>query len=279
MSSTRRYYGWIDTSGTTHGYINNAGAQQICSQPYLYAVAEGDITGHSTFAKFGRCAGVQTTAMDVWEGNSTYVFPASGMRMRCVSTGNVDKAAGAGVSKIKIDYLDIHSNAYTEEVTLNGTGIVFTTATGIYRVNRIYASAVGSSGCAGGNIDVYNYGASTIYAKITTTNTQSRQLIYTVPAGKTLYITSISFSSGVGTTSGSKANYVIFTTRAKVDPGTGAASSIWYPFNDIGIVNGSMYRQLEEPTKIPATADLKISVIGDTAQAVGCVAAIRGWLE
>jgi hypothetical protein len=108
----------------------------------------------------------------------------------------------------------------------------------------------------------------------------SRQLVYTVPTGKTLYITSITFSSGIGNAAGPAAeSYVVFTTRATVDPGTGAVSSVFYPYNEVGSENTSFFRTLEFPTKIPATADLKISVVGDVALSVGCVAAIRGWLE
>lgn len=258
------------------------GKPRVSSMPYLYDIAEGNVSGHTAFAKYGICTGVQQAEMDVWEGNSSYTFPATaGERMRVVSSSANDTSDGTGAQKIKIEYLDDSNATQTEEVTMAGQTPVNTTATKIRRINRVYISQAGTGGKSAGKIDVYHFTEATpIYGIISAGKTQSRQLIYTVPAGKTLYITSIAFSSGVGnTTASGKFNYVTFTMRACVNPSTGAASTIFYPYNEIGLVNAPWYRELEIPTKIPATADLKISVIGDTAQAVSCNAAIRGWLE
>jgi hypothetical protein len=272
---------YIDSNGTVHGFIDNAGSPQICAQDYLQALAEGDITGHTPFAKYGIVTGVGDTAKDVWEYGATqaaYVFPASAAKMRVVSSSTDDDGspAGIGTQKIKIEGLTSDYSSATEEVTMDGTTPVETT-TEFLRVNRSYVSA-GTP--AVGNIKVYHLtNATPIYSYISLGFTQSRACIYTVPLGKTLYITSVRYSAGVGGNA-IKLNFCRFTNRATVDPGTGAVSTIWYPFNEIGIVQQAFFLPLEMPTKIPATADLKISVIGDYASgATNCTAALRGWTE
>jgi hypothetical protein len=270
-------------SGYKSGVLNDAlvmndGELRTISQDYLYSVAEGDITGHTPFTKYGRCT-VSNATMDVWESNSVYAFPSSATKLDVVSSDTTnDKDGATGANKVKINGLNSLYAEITEEVTLAATAV--TTTNSFLRINKMWISAAGANGVAAGTITAKLTTAATVYAQISIGLTQSRQLIYTVPANKCLYITSITFSAGVGNTAASgKFNYVTFTIRAKVDPDTGLASTIFYPFNEVGLVNQSFYRPLEIPTKICSTADLKISVIGDTAQAVGCNAAIRGWIE
>jgi hypothetical protein len=267
----------IDTAGVAQGIKIEEGA--IIQIPYDQAISQGLISGDTAFAKYGRCT-CSNSAIDVWEGNSVYAFPASATTLDVISsdTTNDVNTTGTGLWKVKIEGLKSDYTAVTEEVTLAGTAT--TTTNSFLRINKMYASAAGTNGVAAGTITAKIHSGSTVYAQISAGLTQSRQLIYTVPLGKTLYITSIAFSSGVGNASGpSSANFVIFTTRAKVNPADGTASTIFYPYNEIGLLNQSFYRELEFPTKIPATADLKISCKGDVALSVQCVAAIRGWLE
>lgn len=271
----------FDTRSSTYkGLQFNAESPQVCAQSYLQAIGEGDVTGHSLFVKYGKCAGLQTTAMDVWESNSVYVFPSVAQKMDITGGTQDVNTTGAGAWKVKINGLLADYSEITEEVTMNGLTIV-TTAASFLRINKMWVSACGSGGgVAFGTISAKGTGGSVVYGQISIGFSQSRQLIYTTPLGKSLYITSIRVSSGVGNSTGNqKNNYVIFTLRATVDPESGLKSTIFYPIGEIGNMNGSQELNLEVPTKIPATADLKIGVIGDTAQAVTCTAAIRGWIE
>jgi len=260
--------------------VLTSGQLRTVSQDYLLSIAEGDIANHTPFAKYGILDGLQNNLLDISQGvTNPYVFPATaGERMRVVSTSIQDGVAGSGATKIKIEYLNETGATLTEEVTMNGTTDVNTTATKIRRINKVYVSA-GSN--AVGNISVYHFtNATPIYGYIALGQTQSRQLIYTVPLGKTLYVTSVRYSVGVGnTTSSGKFNFVTFTNRVTIDPGTGQLASMFYPLNEIGLVNEAFVLPLEIPTKIPALADLKIQAIGDTALAVRAIVALRGWLE
>ncbi len=270
-----------DVNGDIKKLQFNAEAPQVCAQTYLEALAEGDITGHSQITRYGIVSAVQDATLDVSTGvTNPYVFPSnSGEQMRVVSSSANDASGQTGVQKIKIDYLDENLVEQTEEVTMNGTNPVNTTATKIRRVNRVYASVVGTGGVAAGNITVYHFTNPTpIYGYVGAGYTLSRQMIYTVPAGKTLYIYSINLSAGAGSTSAAKFNFCTFTTRITMDP-PGVLSSIFYPFSEVGILNSSFHLELKSPTKVVSGADFKIVVKGDVAVSVVCTAAIRAWLE
>ena len=81
---------WVDTTNTANGFINNAGAPQICSQDYLMALAEGDIENHTPFAQIGYTPAMTTSISDVWDVGGTYVFPTAEAGLEVVSTNNTD---------------------------------------------------------------------------------------------------------------------------------------------------------------------------------------------
>jgi len=269
-----------DTAGVFHGFINNAGSPQICSQDYLLAMAEGNITGHTGFAKYGRVSGVNNLLVDVWAGEggsaSVYVFPASAQQMHVVSTSANDDDGGTGINKIMIEGLDSTYAELTEEVTLNGTGVV-TTSGSFLRINKCYATVAGTGGVAAGIITIKNTAGTpdTItYGGINIGLTTCRNLIYTVPLGKTLYLTSITTASGAGGNA-IKLNATIFTPKVRL-----FGSTVFIPQGEILTINGDIVRNLEVPAVIPAKADVKMSVQGDyDSGGTLCIAAVRGWLE
>lgn len=269
---------WDTVSSTYVGLKFNSEAPQVCSQDYLQAICEGDIASHLPFDKFGRVTGVTTAEVGVWDVGTAFNLPPSATKMD-VTGGAQDTAAGTGVQKIKILGLNSSYVEVTEEVTMNGATIV-TTSNSFLRIEKTWASQVGGNKVAAGNIELKGTGGATVYGRIPTGLTQSRSARYTVPAGKTLYITSISISSGVGnTTASGKYNYVTATIRVTKDPGTGALSTIFYPVAEIGVINSAIVRPFEMPIKCPAESDVIVVCIGDTAQAVTVTAAMRGWIE
>jgi hypothetical protein len=252
---------------------------QILSQDYLYGIAEGDVSGHTTFTKYGVYTAVTNSATDIWEFGGTYAFPATAVTIEASSSSAADASTSTGVYEIRLECLDISYNTKYVDVSINGTAKVVSAST-CFRINKAWATKAGTGGAAAGIIGIRSWDTSANLAQISAGHTQSRQLIYTVPLGKTLYITSVRASCGVGnTTSSGKYNFITLTTRAKVNPQTGAVSTIFYPYSEIGIINQAFMLPLEIPTRIPATADLKISAVGDTALAVNCTATIRGWQE
>ncbi len=273
-----------DTEGTERCVPYNTVAPIICSEDYLTSLSRKEISNRVILFKNGRVSNVQTARVDVAMGvTNPYVFPAdAGEQMRVVSSSTNDNPLGTGAHKIVLEYLDANFDEQTEEVTLDGTNPVNTVATNIRRINDVYVSAADGLSSTAGNITVYHLSNATpIYGYIETGYTHSRQMIYTVPRAKTLYVFLMMLSSGVGNTGAAfqKLNYCIFTTYFKCNPWTGEKTDVFHPYTEIGLCNNSFHLDLKAPTRIPEMTDLKFMVGGDTAAATICTASLRGWLE
>lgn len=224
---------------------------------------------------FGRAPVVNSARVDLWEGpTTTYVFPLAAQQMSLVSSSASDTLAGTGMQKIFIHYLD---NTYTtqfEIVTLNGTTPVNTVATNILRINALHATQVGSNGVAVGNISLTSVGGATTYGWVSAGTNNSRQAIYTVPAGVTGYISHWQASSG---SSGN--HFCQISLRATTH------ESVLYPGvfllqDEQGSQNGGQVINFPTPIPIPATTDVKLSAISDAVNAnVAALGAIMGWFD
>jgi len=271
----------FDTQSSVYkGLQFNAEAPQVCSQSYLYAIAEGDISGHSNFSKYGRITTITTSVGDVWSLGGTYVWQSSaGEGLRVISSSCEDCSTGKGAQKIKIIALNTGYDSTTWEITMNGTNPVVVGSTALCRINRVYVSQSGTNYAASANIDIYSTGSTTpTFARIEQGLLQGRRSMYTVPSGKTLYITSMRVSAGVGGTA-TKLEYCTFTLKASVNSEGTLSPSMFYPKAEVGVLNGSIELDFEAPEKIQATADVKISVFGDSAQGAAGTVALRGWIE
>lgn len=247
------------------------------SIPYFVGIAEGEITGHSQIDKLSFNAAVGTTQEDIWGGSTTYVFPTVAQQMQVVSSAAGDTANGTGVQKVIIYYLDATYNPHSEIVTLNGTTAVNTVNTDIYRINNFRAYTVGATGQSAGNIVVRNLAGTPNYTYMYAGFTRARSSIYTVPAGKTLYI--IDFYAGVGGLNATNMCRVIL--RANYDSLSGAmlpAGVFFMPYAEIVCPNGSVDRQLTIPIKFGAGTDIKVSAYTDSGSAY-VEATYRGWIE
>lgn len=267
---------YIDSTGTYHAYKDIDGKPRVSSMPYLYDIAEGNVTNHTAFTKLGYNGDVGATEEDIWTQGGIYSFPpAGGIPMEVVSSQAVDNLTGTGVQKVKITYLDETYTQQTEVLSLNGVTAVPTVAQKILRVNSIRATQVGTGKVAAGDITLKAVGSATVYRAISTGFTRGRGLIYTVPLGKTLYITSISLSSGF-TTAGKIVRWI---GRAEVDDTAPTVKIDFYqPFFELMTQDASFHRCFEIPVKIPATASLKISATSNGAGSF-CSCSLRGWSE
>lgn len=252
---------FVDESGAAYGvkHINNK--PRVSSMPYLYDVAEGNVSGHAGWSKIGYNPDVGTAEEDLWTVGGSYVPPAAAIQMQVISSSANDDGdpVGTGVRTVIIYYLDAAYASKSETVTLNGVSAVNTTATDIFRVQGLRAATCGSGGKAAGNISLQAVGGGVTYSQIQAGYTRARNITYTIPASKALYITSTTF--GVyGATKG-----IRFTTRATYDADAAAVRDFFIPYFEVDMGNGAFYRPLEIPARFPATVMIKVSAIADAA--------------
>jgi len=245
------------------------------SKDYYVGVAEGDIAGHVAWTKAGYNSSVGTTSEDMWYGSIPYVFPASAIQMRVVSTSAQDGVGGTGALTVWINYLDSNYAEKTTTVIMNGTTDVNTSVSDIFRIQNFRVATTGTSGAAAGDISIRHITLATVYSYIQTGYTRARNSAYTVPAGKTLYVTQIAFAA-----TGGKA--VRFTTRATYDNARKAALTpgiFFMGYSEVMLIDSAYTRELIIPTKLPEKTDIKVSVISLSGNSGECTSLLSGWLE
>ena len=166
---------------------------------FYLAVAKGDFTGYSNVSKFGRNPNVKSIDYEtLWDGSNLYPWPTAAETLSVVSDDADDTSAGTGARTVEIEGLDSSWNVLTETVTMNGSTPVVTT--GLFlRVYRVRVVTAGSTGLNEGTITCTNTTSSNVIGQISLGSSgfgQSLMAIYTVPAGKTAYLTNFDFSSG-----------------------------------------------------------------------------------
>lgn len=182
----------LDSNGNPAVGVWN-GVEVVPYQPFDQALVDNAARGYpgmSTGFVFGRrTLSVQNTLVTLWDGPTPlYAFPTSAQQMKIASESASDSAAGIGVRKVRIHYLDGDYVPHEETVTLNGMAAVNMVATDVFRINRIHAEEVGSNVISVGKISLTNLAGSVTYSLIPAGLTSSRQAVYTVPAGVTGYV-------------------------------------------------------------------------------------------
>lgn len=199
---------------------------------------------------------------------TTSVVPSGGtgclVNILTVSTQNT------GARTVTVYYLDDDFIEYSATVTLNGDSPELV-ATNVYRINNARVTTTGTSNVPVGNISIKN--STSTYGYITLGKTRQRQMIYTIPYNKTLYVTNISFFSGAQ----AAAKYCRFTTQANFDDKSGAVlpRGLFMPFHEMILNNTPLDKNLIPPTKLPATVDIRVTAFADATSVVSC--ALRGY--
>jgi len=188
----RIYFNQLDQA------LRNAMAVQ---EPYELQVSKGQVVGASSLYKFARNPDINSTEETIWEHGGNYVFPTSAA-VRYVSSSDAnDTNGGTGANKVRVFGLDANYALIEEEVELAGQTQVATSLSYL-RIYRAYVTLAGSGGTAAGTVYVADSGASAgvptgnVYANLGTSN-QTLLGVYTVPAGKTLYLDDVNFTAAI----------------------------------------------------------------------------------
>ena len=186
--------------------LDNALRDVMAAQePYQLQVSKGQITGASAEYKFGYNSDINGTEETVWAAGGNYPWASAAFTAYVSSSSILDTGIGTGAQTVTVQGLDENYVQQSVTVTLNGQAQVQVgDASGWLRVNRVFVVTSGAGGTAAGDIYVSVSGAllgiptGAIYAKIDAGDNQTQQAIYTVPAGHSVYLDDVSFTSAVG---------------------------------------------------------------------------------
>jgi hypothetical protein len=273
----------LDTAGN---FVNitasNDNQLLVTSAPYVYAIAEGYITGHTIKHKMGYTLASAATETTLWNPGTQYVFPAGALTVEIFCANANDTALGSGATQIEVPYLDTSYNEHTAVFDTNGgtqtlaiiDGVgVPQTVTNFFRVNGFHVIAGNKTA---GVIDLrLTGGAATIYSQLPAGATRARNSVFTVPLGKTYFVENVHFSAGYKTAG----KTVRMTLHASVNPYDVVSTSglLFWPHFESMLLDNSTYDPSEAPLKFPAKTDIKVSVIGETL--AQCTSRISGWIE
>ena len=178
--------------------------------------------GDKVSSKFlGRNISIGTDEEDIWIVGGDYNFLTGATTIEVISKNAEDDSTGLGSRSVIIYGLDESCIEITEVIALTGNGTV-TTTNSFLRIHNCYVATCGTNrGSNYNDIDFQSTGSNLMVARISgsgTINTSGygcgrTQLgIYTVPADKTLYITSVY----VNIDSDKRANMALYTV-ANID--------------------------------------------------------------
>ena len=228
------------------------------TEPFELQISRGQISYHAPLFKFGFNSVVSNTEETIWDAGGIYAYPSSALAMTVTSAGG---ATDSGITVV-VQGLDGNYLEVSEEVTLNASGVATTTQT-FLRVFRAYVSG-GTEPT--GNITITN--TATTYAQIIDGDHQTLMAVYTVPAGKTLYLNRGSISSGTEIANKyitgrlvTRLQGKIFRTQAKVT-----------------LANGFIDFDWEVPLKLPEKTDIEARAVASSAGNTAVSATFEGIL-
>ena len=261
-----------------NGVFENVGVSlsnrlKVNSQPYTFAIAEGDVLNHTGLLKFGtRTTVAANTNSLVWEGTAAlYTYLTSAEQLKVSSASANDTATtGTGARTLTIEGLDGNFAEQTETIDMAGASVVTTTKSFI-RIFRAYVATSGALYSNDGIITITNNAGTNQLLVITVGDSQTLMAMWTVPASKTLYLTNASFS-----TDSNKGARISIRTRI-LDGG------ILYPWRiryRAFVFSGNENFPFTIPFKIDAKTDIEVRVLTPAAAGTTeCGATFEGWYE
>ena len=192
--------------------INDEGDVTTRSRSFGFDIQRGKVTGFSAVNKFGRNPDVDTANNeDIWDTGGFYSFPSAAGTVVITSGSANDTSAGTGARTVLIQGLDASFNEQEETITMNGGTGVNSVNTYI-RLHRMIVKTAGSTGQNQGRILAKI--SSTTVAQISTGFNQTLMAIYTIPAGKTGYLSRLYGAvTPAGAASGTRGGDLILRIR------------------------------------------------------------------
>ena len=226
------------------------------SEPFELQVARGQIPGHSTLFKYGYNPNIVNVNETIWDVGGIYAYPSSAVKMTATSTdGANDEDVQVVISGLDADY-----NELTETVTLNGSGTAETDGFFI----RVFRAFITGAQTPLGTINITNTG--TTYARITLGENQTLMAVYTVPAGKSLYINNGTATHGTDTSG------AFMTIRFMIRP----PGEVFRTAVKVDVTGAELLFPFYYPLRLPEKYDLEVRAICNKNQINAVSATFEG---
>lgn len=223
---------------------------------------------------------IGTTEEDMWTPGGDFAFPLvatyPGAKMEVVSTSANDDAGNTGITAVKINYLTAAGVQKSEVVVTDGQTAVQTAGTDIWRINSFRAYTVGTNLAAVGTVTLQEIDNAPVFSSIAAGQTRARNMAYTVPAGKVLFIKEIMIASAAASIDKAFLKYrLIGNQNEGVAQSTGFNFPLWE-----GTVAGGGFQQLfGGGIPVVAGVDLRMRAVGNaTSDAAVATCEWRGYL-
>lgn len=228
------------------------------SEPFELQVSRNQISYHTALFKYGYNPLIINVNETIWDVGGLYAYPGSAVVMTATS------ASGATDSGVKLTVFGLDTNyvEQSEELTLNASGVATTTKSYL----RVFRAFISGATAPAGNINITNGG--TTYARITAGENQTLMAVYTVPAGKTLYIT-----QGVAT-HGTDTSGAFMTVRFMARN----FGSVFRTATKIDLIGSEILFPFTYPLKIEEKTDLEVRAICSKNQNNSLAASFEGVL-
>jgi hypothetical protein len=238
-------------------------------------VGRGVVEGTDVFNALGYVDIVNAqSAWDVWQG-PTAIQPepvTAGYQPSIVSSSANDAAAGTGIRRVNVLYLDTAGREREEAVTLNGVTAVNMVATNVMFIQCMHAIEVGSGLIAAGNIDARN--GVTVTKRIATSGNRCTSTMRQVPAGRVAYINQFVVSSSSNAADNSQEIKLRLRTT---NMGDVVYPGIYLFKKSVTPVQTGLVVPINPPLRVPPLATIKVSAW--TLGTGAADASWSGWLE
>lgn len=219
-------------------------------------VSNGDIDGVGYIEKFGYQDDVPNGDIaTVWDSTGLYDYLDTATAVTVTSNDTDDNPTGSGARQVEVQGLDQDYNLALETVDLGATS-----TTTFIRVFRVRVCVSGGTNPNQGVITVAGGGKTLAQIGKLANNAdghgQTNMCVYTVPAGKTAYITQWTVSSGK-----SNADTVAkLMVRDTLHPDDGS-----WNVKDIAEIQASSFiKEYKVPMKITEKSDIEVRAFSNT---------------